>query len=72
MKRQLARFRKAIVASIGAVAVTLTTALSDGAMSPADYAAAAVAVFTALGVYGIPNAPPANPVEERLGKVLDP
>lgn len=67
MKRQLARFRKAIVAVIGAVAVTLTTVLSDGAMSPADWAAIAVTVLTALGVYGVPNSPPANPIEKALG-----
>lgn len=67
MKHQLARFRKAVVAVVGAVAVTLTAVLSDGEMAPADYAAVAVSVLTALGVYGIPNSPPANPVEKALG-----
>lgn len=70
MKRQLARYRKSIVAVIGAVAVALTAALSDGAMSPADWAAVAVAVLTACGVYGFPNSPPPNPVETWVDKRL--
>lgn len=69
---QLPRFRKAIVAVIGAGAVALTTALGDGTMGPADWASVAVAVLTALGVYSFPNAPPVNPVERWTAERLAP
>ena len=67
MKRHLARFRKAVVAVVGAVATAVATALTDDTITSGEWALVAVAVLTALGVYGIPNSPPPNPVERALG-----
>lgn len=70
MTRHLARVRKAIVASAGAIATAVASALTDDTITSGEWALVVVAVFTALGVYGIPNSPPPNPVERAIEGAL--
>jgi peptidoglycan/LPS O-acetylase OafA/YrhL len=64
----LSRYRKAIVAVVGAAAVAVTAALTDGSIDPSEVGGIIVAILTALGVYSIPNNPPANPAERWVGE----
>lgn len=68
--KNLARYRKTIVAIVGAVVAAVTAALTDGTVSAQEWVGVAFAVLTVLGVYSVPNSPPGNPVETWLGEHL--
>lgn len=56
----MAEYLKAIVAALGALAMTVTTVLSDKAISFDEangVLLAVIAVLTAAGVYAAPNRP---------------
>lgn len=55
---KLAEYWKFIVAAVGAVAVVVQTALTDGEISNAEWVTIAIAAVTAIGVYLKGNAPP--------------
>jgi len=57
---KLAEYWKAIVAVVGAVAVVVQTALTDGTITSAEWVTIAIAVVTAVGVYLKANAPAAQ------------
>ena len=56
---KLAAYWKAIVAVVGAVAVVVQTALTDGTITRAEWVTIAIAVVTAVGVYAKANEPAA-------------
>ena len=56
---KVAAYWKAIVAVIGAVAVVVQTALTDGTITHAEWVTIAIAAVTALGVYLKANETPA-------------
>lgn len=51
------RYRKAIIAALGAVATAVASALTDGTITMGEWALVVVAVLTALGVYQVRNEP---------------
>lgn len=57
----MGRYAKFAVGVVGAVAIALQTALTDGTITPAEWGTIALAVLTALGVWGAPNRPAARP-----------
>ncbi len=63
---KLGRFRKTVVALIGAVAAAVTAALTDGVFTAAEGVGVVLAVLTVFGVYATPNDPPQNPVESYI------
>lgn len=54
----LSRYRKSAIAVVGAVATWGATASLDGTYSTPEWWGLAVAVCTALGVYGVRNVTP--------------
>lgn len=54
---KLAAYWKAIVAVIGAVAVVVQSALTDGTITSAEWVTIAIAAVTAVGVYLKANKP---------------
>jgi hypothetical protein len=69
--KTLAQYRKTIVAVIGAVLTWVAVAyVPDGSISREEWFALAVALATALGVYGISNDDP--PVPEPVAEVPAP
>lgn len=48
-------YAKTVVAVLGAIAVSVGAAITDGVVTPAEWVAVALAVLTALGVYAVPN-----------------
>lgn len=63
----LAPYRKTVVAILTAGGTWATAAFADGVISTQEWVALAVAVIGVLGVYGVPNDPPAGePVDPDL------
>ncbi len=56
---KFAEYWKAIVAVIGAVAVVVQAALTDGTITSAEWVTIAIAAITAVGVYAKSNKPAA-------------
>ncbi len=59
----MSRYAKTLVALIPVIIVgldNLSTAMSDERVTQGEWIALAVVVLTALGVYAIPNTPPAG------------
>jgi hypothetical protein len=56
---KLAEYWKAIVAVVGAVAVVVQSALTDGTITSAEWVTIAIAAVTAVGVYLKANKPAA-------------
>jgi len=56
---KLAEYWKAIVAVVGAVAVVVQSALTDGTITSAEWVTIAIAAVTAIGVYLKANKPAA-------------
>jgi hypothetical protein len=54
---KFAEYWKAIVAVVGAVAVAVQVALTDGTVTSAEWVTIAIAAVTAVGVYLKANAP---------------
>ncbi|MBA2708272.1 MAG: hypothetical protein H0U59_10775 [Gemmatimonadaceae bacterium] len=54
----MARYSKFVVAVVGFLAV-VATVLADGIVAPDEYETILFAVATAVGVFLIPNTPPA-------------
>lgn len=54
-------YAKAILAVVGAGVVALQAALEDDVLLANEWTTIAIAVITAVGVYLIPNRPPAPP-----------
>lgn len=50
-------YAKLIVAAVGAAAAALIIALDDDVLSASEYIQIALAIATALGVWGVPNKP---------------
>ncbi|HEX6970271.1 MAG TPA: hypothetical protein VF174_15860 [Micromonosporaceae bacterium] len=59
------KYAKSIVAAVVAAGVAITAALSDDAVTAAEWVTIALAVLGALGVYSVPNTPAAAPYEFR-------
>lgn len=55
------RYAKFIVGIIGAAVIAIQTALTDGVITSAEWGTIALAVLTALGVWGAPNKPATRP-----------
>lgn len=51
----LAQYAKAVVAIIAAALATLGAAVTDGTVTPAEAVTVAIALFTTIGVYLVPN-----------------
>jgi hypothetical protein len=66
----LARYRKTVVALLGAVAAAVTAALTDGSFTPAEGVGVVLAVLTVFGVYATPNEPPPTAAESWVAKRL--
>lgn len=54
------RIAKFIVAALATVAVALQSAITDGAITRAEWVAVGVAALGAVGVYLVPNKPEAG------------
>jgi len=54
---KFAEYWKAIVAVVGAVAVVVQSALTDGTITSAEWVTIAIAAITAVGVYLKSNKP---------------
>lgn len=57
MRKALAPYRKSILAAIVALTTAIAAALTDGGFTATEVTGVLLAVFTALGVYQVPNAP---------------
>lgn len=56
----VSRYAKSVVAALVAGLTVLAAALTDDAITPAEWVQIAVAVLGAIGVYAVPNKPPAG------------
>lgn len=65
----LSRYRKTIIAVIGAAVTWLVAAFADNTVDTQEWVALAVAVATAAGVYATPNdAPAGEPVDPNVSE----
>lgn len=65
----LARYRKTIVAVIGAAVTWLVAAFADSTLDTQEWVALAVAIATAAGVYATPNdAPEGEPARADVSE----
>lgn len=61
MLGKLRPYYKTVAAALGAAAVALQAALTDGNVESAEWWAIGIAVLTALGVYQVENKPATSP-----------
>lgn len=61
MLGKLSPYRKSIAAALGAAAMALQAALTDGRIESVEWWAIGIAVLTALGVYQVENRPTPSP-----------
>ena len=61
MLEKLSPYRKSIMAALGAAALAVQTALTDGKIESAEWWIIGIAVLTALGVYQLENKPAPSP-----------
>lgn len=54
-------YYKSIAAALGAAALALQSAITDGEITTAEWVAIGIAVLTALGVYQVENRPATSP-----------
>lgn len=57
MLEKLRPYSKSILAAVGAAAVAVQAALTDGGITADEWGAIVVAVLVALGVYQVRNSP---------------
>ncbi|MEU1761661.1 hypothetical protein [Micromonospora sp. NPDC005652] len=60
---KIAQYAKTIVAAVVAGATALAVAMGDDTLTTTEGVTIALAILGALGVYAIPNAPAAAPVQ---------
>jgi hypothetical protein len=60
MQAFLKAHAKSLLAAVAAGGVTLQAAISDDVITSSEKVAIVLAVATALGVYAVPNKPPAG------------
>jgi len=65
----VSRYAKSIVAAAVAGLTVLAAALTDDTITTAEWVQIAVAVLGAIGVYAVPNRPPAGePADPRISE----
>lgn len=57
MRKALAPYRKSILAGVVALVTAIAAAITDGRFTATESTGVLLAVFTALGVYQVPNDP---------------
>lgn len=61
MLGKLRPYYKTIAAALGATAIALQSAYTDGEITSAEWVAIGIAALTALGVFGVENKPATSP-----------